>query len=35
GCTGGYHRSVYVVERLAEHFRAQGREVLTKHNELK
>ncbi|HEX7966434.1 MAG TPA: RNase adapter RapZ [Gammaproteobacteria bacterium] len=35
GCTGGYHRSVYVVEKLAEHFRAQGREVLTKHNELK
>jgi len=35
GCTGGYHRSVYIVERLAEHFRRQGREVLTRHNELK
>ena len=35
GCTGGYHRSVYVVERLAEHFRKQGREVLARHNELK
>jgi RNase adapter protein RapZ len=35
GCTGGYHRSVYVVERLAEHFRSQGREVLVRHNGLK
>ncbi|HEY1991466.1 MAG TPA: RNase adapter RapZ [Gammaproteobacteria bacterium] len=35
GCTGGYHRSVYVVERLAEHFKKQGREVLTRHNGLK
>jgi UPF0042 nucleotide-binding protein len=35
GCTGGYHRSVYVVERLTEHFRKQGREVLMRHNGLK
>ncbi len=35
GCTGGYHRSVYVVEKLAAHFRQGGREVLTRHNELK
>lgn len=35
GCTGGYHRSVYIVERLTEHFREQGREVLARHNELK
>ncbi|HSN18043.1 MAG TPA: RNase adapter RapZ [Gammaproteobacteria bacterium] len=35
GCTGGYHRSVYVVERLTEHFKQQGREVLTRHNGLK
>jgi UPF0042 nucleotide-binding protein len=35
GCTGGYHRSVYVVERLAEHFRKHGREVLVRHNGLK
>jgi UPF0042 nucleotide-binding protein len=35
GCTGGYHRSVYVVERLSEHFKIQGREVLARHNELK
>ena len=35
GCTGGYHRSVYVVEKLSEHFRKQGRDVLARHNELK
>jgi UPF0042 nucleotide-binding protein len=35
GCTGGYHRSVYLVEKLAAHFRSAGREVLVRHNELK
>jgi RNase adapter protein RapZ len=35
GCTGGYHRSVYVVEKLAAHFRELGRDVLVRHNELK
>jgi UPF0042 nucleotide-binding protein len=35
GCTGGYHRSVYVVERLSEHFKKQGREILVRHNGLK
>lgn len=35
GCTGGYHRSVYVVEKLAAHFRDLGRDVLVRHNELK
>lgn len=35
GCSGGYHRSVFVVEELAAHFRAAGREVLVRHNELK
>src|SRR5579863_1173543 len=35
GCTGGYHRSVYVVEQLAAHFRGGKREVLMRHNELK
>jgi UPF0042 nucleotide-binding protein len=35
GCTGGRHRSVYIVERLAEHFRAEGRDgVLVFHREL-
>lgn len=35
GCTGGRHRSVYLVERLAEHGRAQGRsQVVTFHREL-
>jgi UPF0042 nucleotide-binding protein len=33
GCTGGRHRSVYLVERLAAHFRA-GRSVLVRHREL-
>ncbi|MHB8404575.1 MAG: RNase adapter RapZ [Gammaproteobacteria bacterium] len=35
GCTGGYHRSVYVVEKLAAYFRDLGRDVLVRHNELK
>ncbi len=34
GCTGGQHRSVYLVERLAGYFRDQGRHVLTRHREL-
>jgi RNase adapter protein RapZ len=35
GCTGGQHRSVYVVERLAEHFRQGYPDVLTRHDSLK
>lgn len=34
GCTGGRHRSVYLVERLADHFRQQRSHVLTHHREL-
>jgi len=34
GCTGGQHRSVYFVERLAAHFRNREHRVLTRHREL-
>jgi UPF0042 nucleotide-binding protein len=33
GCTGGQHRSVYLVEALAAHFRAHA-QVLVRHREL-
>ncbi len=31
GCTGGQHRSVYLVERLAQHFSAQYAQVHARH----
>jgi UPF0042 nucleotide-binding protein len=34
GCTGGQHRSVYLVERLAKHFRAKYPQLLVRHNAL-
>jgi UPF0042 nucleotide-binding protein len=34
GCTGGRHRSVYLVEKLAEHFRSRRGSALTFHREL-
>lgn len=34
GCTGGRHRSVYLVEALAEYFRARHGRVLVRHREL-
>ncbi len=34
GCTGGQHRSVYFVERLAAGFKETGQRVLVRHREL-
>lgn len=35
GCTGGQHRSVYLVEKLAERFRSRFDPVIVKHKELR
>ncbi len=34
GCTGGQHRSVYIAERLADHFRHGYPQVLSRHDSL-
>jgi UPF0042 nucleotide-binding protein len=34
GCTGGHHRSVYVVEQLSEYFRHKGKHVIINHRDI-
>ena len=34
GCTGGHHRSVYMVERLAKNLRKHHPQLMTRHREL-
>ena len=34
GCTGGYHRSIYIVDRLSAHFSEQGKKILVSHRDM-
>lgn len=34
GCTGGHHRSVFLVDRLARRFKATRGRVLTRHRDI-
>lgn len=34
GCTGGQHRSVYLIEQIAPHFKSRFAQVVIKHREL-
>jgi UPF0042 nucleotide-binding protein len=34
GCTGGHHRSVFLIEQLAAHLRRAGRQIIVKHRDL-
>lgn len=34
GCTGGRHRSVYIINRLAESIKLSGRQVIVRHRDL-
>lgn len=34
GCTGGHHRSVFIVEQLAKKFTQQGKQVIMRHRDL-
>ncbi len=34
GCTGGHHRSVYIIEKLSDYFRSQGKHVIVNHRDI-
>lgn len=34
GCTGGRHRSVYLVEKIASHFKGKNKHIIVNHREL-